>query len=134
MRLIVTYGLPGSTIFLQLISQRERFSRDRQTDRQTDMTMLIVALRNFANAPKKKMEGESHGTVTVSSVLSPSSRKVPATTTIGWRLEIDSRQAERFFWCACTKHIRILRWGTLLVAQLVEVLHYKSEGLGFDSQ
>jgi hypothetical protein len=25
---------------------------DRQTDRQTDMTKLIVAFRNFANAPK----------------------------------------------------------------------------------
>jgi hypothetical protein len=25
---------------------------DRQTDRQTDMTKLIVASRNFANAPK----------------------------------------------------------------------------------
>jgi hypothetical protein len=26
---------------------------DRQTDRQTDMTKLIVAFRNFANAPKR---------------------------------------------------------------------------------
>jgi hypothetical protein len=26
---------------------------DRQTDRQTDMTKLIVAFRNFANAPEK---------------------------------------------------------------------------------
>ena len=26
---------------------------DRQTDRQTDMTKLIVPLRNFSNAPKK---------------------------------------------------------------------------------
>jgi hypothetical protein len=26
---------------------------DRQTDRQTDMTKLIVAFRSFANAPKK---------------------------------------------------------------------------------
>jgi hypothetical protein len=26
--------------------------RDRQTDRQTDMAKLIVAFRNFANAPK----------------------------------------------------------------------------------
>jgi len=25
---------------------------DRETDRRTDMTQLIVALRNFANAPK----------------------------------------------------------------------------------
>jgi hypothetical protein len=28
---------------------------DRQTDRKTDMTKLIVALRNFANAPNKKL-------------------------------------------------------------------------------
>jgi hypothetical protein len=27
---------------------------DRQTDRQTDTTKLIVAFRNFANAPKKE--------------------------------------------------------------------------------
>jgi len=26
--------------------------RDRQTDRRTDMAELIVAIRNFANAPK----------------------------------------------------------------------------------
>ena len=29
----------------------ELFCADRQTDRQTDMTQLVVALRNFANAP-----------------------------------------------------------------------------------
>jgi hypothetical protein len=29
------------------------FHADEQTDRQTDMTNLIVAFRNFANAPKK---------------------------------------------------------------------------------
>jgi len=28
---------------------------DGQMDRQTDMTKLIVALRNFANAPKKQV-------------------------------------------------------------------------------
>jgi hypothetical protein len=28
------------------------FHADGQTDRQTDMTKLIVAFRNFANAPK----------------------------------------------------------------------------------
>jgi len=27
---------------------------DRWTDRQTDMTKLMVAFRNFVNAPKKK--------------------------------------------------------------------------------
>jgi hypothetical protein len=27
-----------------------------------------------------------------------------------------------------------MSWGTLLVAQLVEALHYKSEGRGFDSR
>jgi hypothetical protein len=30
----------------------ELFHADRQTDRQTDMTKLIFAFRNFANAPK----------------------------------------------------------------------------------
>ena len=35
--------------------------RDRQTDRQTDMTKLIVALCNFASAPKnKKASSYSH--------------------------------------------------------------------------
>ena len=29
------------------------FHADRQTDRQTDMTELIVAFRNFAKTPKK---------------------------------------------------------------------------------
>jgi hypothetical protein len=29
---------------------------DRWTDRQTDMTKLIVALRNFANAPNNLLE------------------------------------------------------------------------------
>jgi hypothetical protein len=28
--------------------------------------------------------------------------------------------------------IKGISWGTLLVAQLVEALHYKPEGLGFD--
>jgi len=31
----------------------EVFHADRQTDRQTDMTELIVAFRNFAKTPKK---------------------------------------------------------------------------------
>jgi hypothetical protein len=31
---------------------------DRRTDRQTDITNLIVALHNFANAPKKLVDGE----------------------------------------------------------------------------
>ena len=35
---------------------------DRQTDRQTDMTELIVAFRNFANAPKKKVGMKNRGT------------------------------------------------------------------------
>ena len=30
---------------------------DGQTDRQTDMTKLIVAFRNFANAPKNMFRG-----------------------------------------------------------------------------
>ena len=29
--------------------------KDRQTDRQTDLTKLIVAFRNFAKAPKNEM-------------------------------------------------------------------------------
>ena len=36
----------------------ESFHEDRETD--TDMTELIVAFRNFANAPKKFSE-EKHG-------------------------------------------------------------------------
>jgi len=32
----------------------ELFSADRQTDGHTDTTMLIFALRNFANAPKDR--------------------------------------------------------------------------------
>ena len=31
----------------------ELFHADRRTDKQTDMTKLIVAFRNFANTPKK---------------------------------------------------------------------------------
>ena len=30
----------------------ELFHEDKRTDKQTDMTKLIVAFRNFANAPK----------------------------------------------------------------------------------
>jgi hypothetical protein len=29
--------------------------KDRQTDRQADMKKLILAFRNFANSPKKKL-------------------------------------------------------------------------------
>ena len=32
----------------------ELFHVDRQTDGRTDMTKLIVAFRNFANAPKMR--------------------------------------------------------------------------------
>ena len=32
----------------------ELFHADRRTDRQTDMTKLIVAFHNFSNAPKNK--------------------------------------------------------------------------------
>jgi hypothetical protein len=108
---------------------------------------LIIAFRNFANAPKKKMEEESHKchvTVTVSSAFSPLSRTVPATTTIGWRMEIDSRQAASFF-CFAVRPNRI--WGSHEkyqdplspkmehpVAQLDEALNYKPEGRGFDSR
>ena len=31
---------------------------DKRTDRQTDMTKLMVAVRNFANAPKKEKQSE----------------------------------------------------------------------------
>jgi hypothetical protein len=31
----------------------ELFHVDRQTDRRTDMTKLIITFRNFVNAPKK---------------------------------------------------------------------------------
>jgi len=31
----------------------ELFHVDRQTDRRTDMTKLIITFHNFANAPKK---------------------------------------------------------------------------------
>jgi len=33
----------------------ELFHADGRTDRRTDMTKLIVAFRNFANAPKKRV-------------------------------------------------------------------------------
>ena len=33
----------------------ERFPEDRWTDRETDMTKLTVAFRNFANAPKMRV-------------------------------------------------------------------------------
>ena len=36
---------------------------DRQTDRQTDMTKLIVSLRNFANAPKNVIFSQPTRTV-----------------------------------------------------------------------
>jgi hypothetical protein len=31
-------------------------------------------------------------------------------------------------------HVHLVIWGTLLVAQLVEALHYKPEGRVFDSR
>ena len=33
----------------------ELFHADRRTDRQADMAKLIVAFRNFANAPKNRL-------------------------------------------------------------------------------
>ena len=39
---------------------RENGWTDRQTDRQTDMTKLIVAFRNSANASKKKVSHSTH--------------------------------------------------------------------------
>jgi len=39
----------------------ELFSADEQRDRQTDMTKLIAAFRNFANAPKKDETGSACG-------------------------------------------------------------------------
>jgi Fe-S-cluster formation regulator IscX/YfhJ len=40
---------------------------DRQTDRQTDMTKLIVAFRNFANAPEigKSLVGSAESYICV---------------------------------------------------------------------
>jgi hypothetical protein len=38
--------------FLKIRQQGAEVHADRQTDRQTDMTKLLVAFRNFANAPK----------------------------------------------------------------------------------
>ena len=35
--------------------EAELFHADGRTDRRTDMTKLIVAFRNFANAPKKRV-------------------------------------------------------------------------------
>jgi hypothetical protein len=41
-------------IFMKIsAAEAELFHADRRMDRQTDMTKLIVAFRNFANAPKK---------------------------------------------------------------------------------
>jgi Fe-S-cluster formation regulator IscX/YfhJ len=40
----------------------ELFHADGRTDRQTDMTKLIVAFSNFANAPKKHEESKACGT------------------------------------------------------------------------
>jgi hypothetical protein len=36
--------------------EAELFLADGKTDRQTDMTKLIVAFRNFANAPKTQQQ------------------------------------------------------------------------------
>ena len=76
-------------------------------DIRTDMMKLIITFCNFANAPKKKMEEESHKfhvTVTVSSVFPTFSRTVPATKTIGWRLKIDSRLgSEVLLFCGSSK-------------------------------
>jgi len=35
---------------------RKGIQTDRQTDRQTDITKLIAAFRNFANAPKNNID------------------------------------------------------------------------------
>jgi hypothetical protein len=40
----------------------ELFHADRRTDRQTDMTKLIVAFRVFANAPKNQQNTLHLGT------------------------------------------------------------------------
>jgi hypothetical protein len=37
--------------------EAELVHADRQTDRQTDITKLVVAFRNFANAPKNEFLG-----------------------------------------------------------------------------
>ena len=37
--------------------EAELFHADGQTDRQTDVTMLMVAFRNFANAHKQETDG-----------------------------------------------------------------------------
>ena len=39
--------------------EAELFHVDRRTDGRTDMTKLIVAFRNFANAPKKIVHSAS---------------------------------------------------------------------------
>jgi len=44
----------------------ELFCADRQIDRQTDMTMLIVAVRNFANAAKMYCDPDFHAVNTKS--------------------------------------------------------------------
>ena len=40
--------------------------KERQTDRQVDMTKLLVAYRNFANAPIKAMQNSKKGDKTTS--------------------------------------------------------------------
>jgi len=40
----------------------EVFYEDGRTDRQTDMTKLIVAFRSFANAPKNSREEDTVAT------------------------------------------------------------------------
>jgi hypothetical protein len=56
MRHIAIFGLPGSSIFLHIISQNHPlgtkfFHAIRQTDEEADMTKLIVYFCNLSNAP-----------------------------------------------------------------------------------
>ena len=51
--------------FLRNLSTGSRVVPWRRTDRQTDMTNLIVAFRNFSNGPKSRWEAECHKLNTV---------------------------------------------------------------------
>jgi hypothetical protein len=44
------------------------FHADGQTDGGTDITMLIVAFRNFVNAPKKRKEKLATNTQTINNL------------------------------------------------------------------